>query len=361
MAKISDDTEIAPGRTCQAWRDLRDKLFANIDDPSAGEGDWKKAFDEFFKARIDARFLKPIQAIQSMGTDKGEGFSMVALLCILIEFLEAFYQGKVFTTKREEVLQPNEYNSSKELFKDFLTSHAPFNSQFEGNSAAGFYDKVRCGLLHEAATKEASVIWKGGSGTPLIEKRSGSNIVVYRDALYSAVLEYIKHYRIELLRSKERKVNFIRKMDDICQLKHVYYFAYGALLKKDELKNTIKKFHDYQRAYLADYKFLFNKKGGDGTAKANIARNGAGVWGCYYEIDKSDLSKLRKREKGYALKKDLELKGSKNQRIRAYTFVAEKTMEGLRPDPKYRRLIIEGANEMQLPQDYIRTIESLGS
>jgi hypothetical protein len=51
------------------------------------------AFDIFFYTRIKTRFLNPIDWILEKRHDKGEGFSVVALQRILIEFLEAFYQG----------------------------------------------------------------------------------------------------------------------------------------------------------------------------------------------------------------------------------------------------------------------------
>src|SRR6266508_858094 len=145
MGRIKGDTKIASNFTVDHWKRLRLRLLTDdFDNPVA----WAEAFDVFFN-RIEIRFLNPINKILSISRFEGEGFSASALQCILVEFLEAFYQGKTYTPPRteEEIqrranrlgisaetleahLQPNEYNSSAKLFRDFLTGHEPFRHEF---------------------------------------------------------------------------------------------------------------------------------------------------------------------------------------------------------------------------------------
>ena len=69
------------------------------------------------ESNLRTRFLNPIDWILEKRHDCGEGFSVVALQCVLIEFLEAFYQGSLYTTSKKP--REFEYNSSKQLFSDF--------------------------------------------------------------------------------------------------------------------------------------------------------------------------------------------------------------------------------------------------
>lgn len=366
MAKISDDTKISKNKTVGDWKELRKNLLQNEYDSSLVEEYWKEAFDEFFKARVETRYLKPIEAIQSSGNQEGEGFSIVALQCLLIEFLEVFYQGKIYTTKKED-LGPKEYCSSREIFKDFLTSHSPFNKYFVESFAAKFYDNVRCGLLHSTFTKLNWVIRAGNENTPLVEEKdeNGSKIfVIYRNPITNALKRYLEDYENELLteKNKERRENFIRKMDDICQIEHMHYFAYGSNINKKHFKKEKKiNFHSYEVGFLKEYEFVFNKKSDkDGTSKANIcSKPGCEVWGCCYEIEKDDWKKLLDAEKKYKPLKNVDIEVNSGRKIKADTLISNYTLDTL-PSQEYLQIIIKGAKEMKLPKKYISEIQKKG-
>ncbi len=81
--------------------------------------------------------------------------------------------------------------------------------------ARDFYIDVRCGLLHEARTKNNWII-KGHSAKGLLFEEEGHEIILYRDDFYLALKEFIANYRQELVDSVERKAAFIRKFDRLC-------------------------------------------------------------------------------------------------------------------------------------------------
>ncbi|MDQ3748906.1 MAG: hypothetical protein M3367_07835 [Acidobacteriota bacterium] len=80
---IKNNFKIAGNFRINDWKELRDTL--STDDVQNIEG-WDKAFN-MFKVRVETRFLNPINEILRMYPDggKGEGFSVVALQCILID------------------------------------------------------------------------------------------------------------------------------------------------------------------------------------------------------------------------------------------------------------------------------------
>ena len=270
--QISNETFISEFIDVSAWKEARKTLINGIINDNGSDDDWKNAY-KLFEGRITTRFLNPIKWILEREVNRGEGFSVVAIQCILIEFLEAFKQGKVYTTSEKP--REFEYNASIKLFRDFLMNNEPFSKDFKTiKNADGFYHNIRCGLLHEAATKETSKINNVSSHNMIVffEKNDPMNMRIYRENFNQALLEYIKKYKENILIKKEFKTNFIRKMDDICGIKHAYYFAYGSNILTSRLLTRLGKYHLAFSASLKDYEFIYNKKGKDGTAKANLQK-----------------------------------------------------------------------------------------
>ncbi|EPC03348.1 hypothetical protein L861_17550 [Litchfieldella anticariensis FP35 = DSM 16096] len=139
----------------------------------------------------------------------------MTLLCSLIEFLESSYQGKKYRYCKDRDLQENEYNKSKQCFVEFLTTRKPFSDKFTADEALEFYSSIRCGLLHEASTKNGWKIWaKSDSGEDIISQQAKT---VYRDDFELAVKAYIKAYGNKLTQDKRLQEAFIRKFDALCE------------------------------------------------------------------------------------------------------------------------------------------------
>ena len=140
---------IAGSKTPKDWYLLKQRLIEN-----SCEKTWKQALNEYFLKRLNLHYLNPIKVLQRHGTFSGEGFSILAILCTLIEFLESTVKGfKYRFLKSGEKLDKFEYSKSSKLFIDFLCNREPFNKEFNSTLAMEFYINIRCGLLHEAQTK----------------------------------------------------------------------------------------------------------------------------------------------------------------------------------------------------------------
>ncbi len=350
---IQDDTFISAFINVAQWKNARNKFINGILCGNTEKGEWETAFG-LLHTRIKTRFLNPIDWILEKRRDEGEGFSVVALQCILIEFLEAFYQGKIYTTSKKP--REFEYNSSKQLFSDFLLSHEPFSKHFTTKTNAnGFFDNIRCGLLHEAATKETSRINNAPSHDMLVlfESDDPSNMRIYRENFYIAIKEFIASYKSELLSSRELQINFIRKMDDICGIKHAYYFAYGSNMLPERFLERVKKYHTAFQAVLPKHKFIYNKKSIDGTAKANIEpNNGAEVHGVCFEIDGDDFDILQKCEDGYD-RRNVTITTDKGNETKAVTYISSSTDALLVAANEYKGLVLKGAKHWGLNESYI--------
>jgi Gamma-glutamyl cyclotransferase, AIG2-like len=352
-SRIHDGTLISASTDVAAWKNLRLKLLDGLHQNANEKSDWEFAYS-LFHTRIKTRFLNPIDWILEKRHNVGEGFSVVALQCILIEFLEAFYQGKIYTTSKEP--RNFEYNSSRNLFCDFLMKHEPFSDYFKKEAnATGFYDNIRCGLLHEAATKQTSRINNAPRHKMLVlfEENDPSNMRIYRENFYQALCDYIASYKIKLLAEKDLQMNFIRKWDDICGIKHSYYFAYGSNMLPERLLKRIGKYHESFTATLKDYKFTYNKKSKDGTAKANIEEpGGIEVLGGCFEIDDDDFSILQECEKGYD-RRNITITLKDGKQVSAVTYISDSTDDTLTPSIEYKDLVLKGANYWDLDKTYV--------
>jgi hypothetical protein len=153
---------------------------------------WKVVASIYFMPRLELRYLRPIKILRDNDTSQGEGFSIMAILCSLIEFLESTCQGKIYKYAANlKELNENEYSGSKKMFTDFLVNREPFSKIFDVELANEFYSSIRCGLLHEASTKNGWRIWAESSSENIIDFK---NKIVFRNDFEAAIRGYIASY-----------------------------------------------------------------------------------------------------------------------------------------------------------------------
>ena len=212
MGTPSPDTQIAGYKTCADWQVFRTKLIPG------GDGTvWREAAKDYFHERLFSRYLEPIRVLQNHGTYTGEGFSIAAIQCTLIEFLESTAQGLTYRYRGgATALGPHEYSNSKDLFVSFLKTRDPFSNDFNGKNdplAQDFYEGVRCGLLHEARTKNDWTIWgEGPTGTVIQPTKK----IIYRNNFQDALLKFTDWYENALISDAALQSAFIRKFDSLC-------------------------------------------------------------------------------------------------------------------------------------------------
>lgn len=207
VVSVEPDKYIAGWKTAE-WDAIRVRL------SQSEAGVWHEAFTEFFKSRLELRYLKPIKILQDNDKLQGEGFSIVAIQCSLIEFLESTAQGKNYRHwQRDVILGTNEYSSSQTMFVDFLRNRAPFSNTFDSASAQDFYVSVRCGLLHEAQTKNG---WRIKANCPAGVVANVKDRIVYRNNFQSALLKYVEAYGADLQVNTDLQQAFIRKFENVC-------------------------------------------------------------------------------------------------------------------------------------------------
>jgi hypothetical protein len=200
---------VARRKTCADWQALRARLA-----PGCDRKYWEDAANDYFRDRLSFRYLDPIRVLQESGSFQGEGFSIVAIQCTLIEFLESTLKGLSYRfLRRGEQLGQYEYSNSSDLFVAFLCERQPFAKEFGRDLAQDFYEGVRCGLLHEARTKKDWTIW---AVSPLGTIVCDAPKRVYRDNFQAAILQFVEWYCSVLPADAALQEAFIRKFDSLC-------------------------------------------------------------------------------------------------------------------------------------------------
>ena len=159
--------------------------------------------------RFEERYLTPIS-----GDSKAKnGFTIMAISCLMIECLESFRRGWPNTRSKSELAFCS-FFSNWNAFADFR----PVSNEF--------YTHVRCGLLHQAETTGAWRIIRSG---PLRRDRT------INATRFLAALRVVLHLYAAQLRQEKWDsttwVAFRKKMEAICANTEV-------LSVKAELRST---------------------------------------------------------------------------------------------------------------------------
>jgi gamma-glutamylcyclotransferase (GGCT)/AIG2-like uncharacterized protein YtfP len=137
------------------------------------------------------------------------------------------------------------------------------------------------------------------------------------------------------------------------------YFAYGSNLKLERMRARVPSARVLGRGQLRNRRLSLDKRGRDGSGKANIPREaGACVWGVLYAIDPAHWEDLDRYEDGYA-RMAVEVVTDEGEATTADTYVARSLTRQAVAFDWYKELVVEGAREHGLPSDYVAALEQL--
>ena len=205
---------------------LSDKEYWYVDDWIKLEQDnfkdWETAI-KIFNDRIHFRYLGPIEdlilkdeRIFREFRHRRYGFSIMALNCLLIETLAQFYDG----------LKESPSRTNQIFYTDFLNQKSlVLKAIFTDRSAAYiFFKTIRCGILHQAETKENSIIRYSKLNDidcPFELLADNMSIIIYRKPFQKYLNEEFNTYKQTLQNKSDATLveNFKLKMGYICRTK----------------------------------------------------------------------------------------------------------------------------------------------
>ncbi|MEE0059732.1 MAG: hypothetical protein UE295_02770 [Acutalibacteraceae bacterium] len=166
---------------------------------NSDETTFRTAVDIFID-RIHSRFLDQIH-ILAKDCDRN-GFSIMALECLLVETFAQFFDGI-----------DDSVGVSRAKYIDFLTNNIHcFPSR---TAASRFYSDIRCGILHQAQTKPRSALTFNKLTAIDFQNQF---LMVSVDRFVEEMDTYFYEYCKKLINANDMHLrsNFIKKMDYIC-------------------------------------------------------------------------------------------------------------------------------------------------
>lgn len=143
------------------------------------------------------------------------------------------------------------------------------------------------------------------------------------------------------------------------------YFAYGSNMLNRRLRERVTSTEPIGKALLRNHHLAWHKISVDGSAKCYIVENyspNSYVWGVLYSINETQKTALDKAEglgKGYAEKTVTVQCGAKG--YQATTYYATRIDSTLLPYHGDKQYVVLGAQENELPGDYIQQLSSTPS
>jgi gamma-glutamylcyclotransferase len=145
----------------------------------------------------------------------------------------------------------------------------------------------------------------------------------------------------------------------------IRYFAYGSNMLSQWLRARCKFASVSCVASVSGYRLALSKKSNDGSGKATLVADPVTqVYGVVFDIssdDATELDRIEGRGRGYERIDLVALRHPEGPSISVTAYVAhEDFLEStLQPYDWYRDLIVTGAQQHNLPDDYVATLHAI--
>ena len=141
----------------------------------------------------------------------------------------------------------------------------------------------------------------------------------------------------------------------------MHYFAYGANLDVDTLRERKVEFGFVCLGKVRDKRLVFHVPGEDGTGKADLMDDrGSHAHGVVYDVPESSLAGLdvyEGIERGRYRRQEILVQTSRGE-MPCVAYQAAKFRTGLKPSQDYLQRLIRGAEYHGLPEHYLNFLKS---
>ena len=147
---------------------------------------------------------------------------------------------------------------------------------------------------------------------------------------------------------------------------YTWYFAYGSNLSKGRMEQRTGLVPPARKACLRNHRLVFNVHAEQATYANIVPCYESVVWGAAYWCSPQMMDALDRHEgvaTGYYRRSGVEVETENGERLQATAYVGGKSFvaeEGL-PRDTYLRLILTGAKEHDLPEQYQRFLAACGA
>ena len=143
---------------------------------------------------------------------------------------------------------------------------------------------------------------------------------------------------------------------DVKNDKKIYYFAYGSNMSHQEMQKWCPGSKFIKRVNLKGYKLVYDghSKNRAGAVANLIVSSNSDVYGGLFEINNEDLSSLDRKEgcPNFYDRMKIDVKDDESNTYEAIFYFREGEKQD-KPNPLYQKIVIRGAKDCGLPDDYI--------
>lgn len=132
-------------------------------------------------------------------------------------------------------------------------------------------------------------------------------------------------------------------------------FAYGSNMLSGRIRARVRGAEPIGTGYIEERQLAFHKRGRDGSAKADAIFTGSSVdrvWGVLYALSPNLKPQLDQHEIGYTTQQATVISGQQQVQAKLYVAEAESIDRGLKPFDWYHGMVLAGAKEHGLPNEY---------
>lgn len=142
------------------------------------------------------------------------------------------------------------------------------------------------------------------------------------------------------------------------------YFAYGSNMLTKRLKTRTPSAIVVSQGFIKGYRIAFDKASADGSGKCNIKGTdnlSNLVHGVVYSIDIREKNTLDKAEGTGYTEAEIQVTLETGVSVTAIAYVADTVNAELRPYDWYKKIVVAGALEHKLPDDYVKLLRNVDS
>lgn len=165
----------------------------------------KKGLANFIYDRLYGRYLKPFEfSDENYIKSYKNGFAIMASCCLLIETYVSFTNAQYRKTRGQ----------SPDCFKYFFLTEPHFKELSTGNLPKDFYTEVRCGILHNAETRNGWAINRR-SKTYVDITTKQINAVKFSNRLKTTLRNYKNRLIVSDFDTDDIWINFRNRLSDL--------------------------------------------------------------------------------------------------------------------------------------------------
>lgn len=174
----------------------------------------------FIYHRLYGRYLKPFDFPDpDYIKNYKNGFALMTSCCLLIETYASFTKKKYRNTDKQSAKTFGHFFTTEKRFIDFASGGLKVDGTIadkkDGGTPNDFFENVRCGILHNAETRNGWIITRNNSKSYFNPLTKEINATKFANRLKSVLSDY----RVELIRSDFEKddvwINFINRLADL--------------------------------------------------------------------------------------------------------------------------------------------------